>query len=171
MDVGRWHARFVIKTIVQRSSPRLDAGGDLSAPGGHAPSSPRHTTRPERRPAARTPRGRALGHRPPSSCSSSAASEPEGGARDPGGSRATRVAVIGGGFAGVATAWHLLARARSGGSAPLHLDLYEAHGLGAGGSGAAAGLLHPYSPRGKVRRLRAVHARGACTGCSRRPAA
>lgn len=31
------------------------------------------------------------------------------------------------------------------------LHLYEAAGIAAGGSGAAAGLLHPYSPRGKVR--------------------
>lgn len=28
--------------------------------------------------------------------------------------------------------------------------LYEAHAIGAGGSGAAAGLLHPFSPKGKV---------------------
>ena len=32
----------------------------------------------------------------------------------------------------------------------MQLHLYDAFGLGAGGSGAAAGLLHPYSPRGKL---------------------
>ena len=61
------------------------------------------------------------------------------------------MAVIGGGFAGLAVAWHLLEAARAAGQ-PLHLELFDAYGLGAGGSGAAAGLLHPYTPRGKVRR-------------------
>lgn len=32
----------------------------------------------------------------------------------------------------------------------MQLQLFDAFGLGAGGSGAAAGLLHPYTPRGKV---------------------
>lgn len=61
-----------------------------------------------------------------------------------------RVAVIGGGFAGLAAAYHLLTAAGSIGRA-MELTLYDAVGLGAGGSGAAAGLLHPYTPRGKVR--------------------
>lgn len=60
-----------------------------------------------------------------------------------------RVAVIGGGFAGLAVSWHLLAAARDSGR-PMQLQLFDAFGLGAGGSGAAAGLLHPYTPRGKV---------------------
>lgn len=34
--------------------------------------------------------------------------------------------------------------------APVAVDLYDCVGLGAGGSGAAAGLLHPYTSRGKV---------------------
>lgn len=62
-----------------------------------------------------------------------------------------RVAVIGGGFAGLAASYHLLAAAAGSGRA-MQLTLYDAVGLGAGGSGAAAGLLHPYTPRGKVRR-------------------
>jgi glycine/D-amino acid oxidase-like deaminating enzyme len=33
---------------------------------------------------------------------------------------------------------------------PIQIELFDAHGLGAGGSGAAAGLLHPYTPRGKL---------------------
>ena len=63
-----------------------------------------------------------------------------------------RVAVIGGGFAGLAASWHLLAAARDSGR-PMLLQLFDAFGLGAGGSGAAAGLLHPYTPRGKVGEL------------------
>lgn len=63
--------------------------------------------------------------------------------------RPQRVAVIGGGFAGLAVAWHLLA-ASQGSNRPMQLQLFDAVGLGAGGSGAAAGLLHPYTPRGKV---------------------
>ena len=58
--------------------------------------------------------------------------------------------MIGGGFAGLAVSWHLLAAARAAGQ-PLQLELVDAVGLGAGGSGAAAGLLHPYTPQGKVR--------------------
>jgi len=30
------------------------------------------------------------------------------------------------------------------------VELYEAGGLGSGASGAAAGLLHPFTPRGKL---------------------
>ncbi|KAL4437088.1 hypothetical protein ABPG75_004227 [Micractinium tetrahymenae] len=60
-----------------------------------------------------------------------------------------RVAVIGGGFAGLAASYHLLAAAGDSGRA-MQLTLYDAVGLGAGGSGAAAGLLHPYTPRGKM---------------------
>eukprot|EP00873_Tetraselmis_striata_P043043 jgi/Tetstr1/463307/TSEL_008231.t1 len=61
---------------------------------------------------------------------------------------AARYAVVGGGFAGLATCWHLLASARH--DAPVAVDLYDCVGLGAGGSGAAAGLLHPYTSRGKL---------------------
>lgn len=63
-------------------------------------------------------------------------------------SRPARVAVIGGGFAGLAVSWHLLSTACN--ARPVQLHLFDAYGLGAGGSGAAAGLLHPYTARGKV---------------------
>lgn len=33
---------------------------------------------------------------------------------------------------------------------PISVDLYDAHGIGLGASGAAAGILHPCSPKGKV---------------------
>ena len=58
-----------------------------------------------------------------------------------------RYAIIGGGFAGVATAWHLLAAADR---AIAGIDLFDAAGLGGGASGAAAGLLHPFTAKGKV---------------------
>lgn len=58
-------------------------------------------------------------------------------------------AVVGGGFAGCAVAWHLLAAARA--RAPIAVTLFDGAGLGGGASGAAAGLLHPFTPRGRVR--------------------
>jgi hypothetical protein len=33
---------------------------------------------------------------------------------------------------------------------PIRVTVYDAVGIGAGGSGAAAGLLHPFAPTGKV---------------------
>jgi hypothetical protein len=33
---------------------------------------------------------------------------------------------------------------------PVRVTVYDAVGIGAGGSGAAAGLLHPFAPTGKV---------------------
>lgn len=57
--------------------------------------------------------------------------------------------MIGGGLAGVAVAWHLLQA--SSPTKPLSLDLIvQGEGLADGASGAAAGLLHPTSPRGKL---------------------
>lgn len=56
--------------------------------------------------------------------------------------------MIGGGFAGVATAWHLLQHASM--ACPVSLHLYDMAGIAGGASQAAAGLLHPFSPRGKV---------------------
>lgn len=55
---------------------------------------------------------------------------------------------MGGGFAGVAAAWHLLALTHP---RAVDLDLFDAAGIAGGASGAAAGLLHPFSPKGKVR--------------------
>ena len=73
-----------------------------------------------------------------------------------------RYAIIGGGFAGVATAWHLLA---AGEGSIAGIDLFDAAGLGGGASGAAAGLLHPYTPKGKVRGFHfpAAHYNEDCT--------
>jgi hypothetical protein len=34
---------------------------------------------------------------------------------------------------------------------PVEVTVVDAVGIGAGGSGAAAGLLHPFTPKGKVR--------------------
>lgn len=39
---------------------------------------------------------------------------------------------------------------QSSSHAPVHVTVYDAVGIGAGGSGAAAGLLHPFTPTGKV---------------------
>lgn len=51
-----------------------------------------------------------------------------------------RIAIIGAGFAGLATAWHLLQHRRS-----LHIVVFDPLGIGGGASGIAAGLLNPYS--------------------------
>ena len=51
-----------------------------------------------------------------------------------------RIAIVGGGLAGLATCYHLLAIDRN-----LKIQLFEKEGIGAGASGAAAGLLHPYT--------------------------
>ena len=57
----------------------------------------------------------------------------------------TRIAVVGGGLAGLSTAAHLLA------DTPLQtLHIYDAALPGEGGASAvAAGLLHPFTPRGR----------------------
>ncbi|CAG9460625.1 unnamed protein product [Pedinophyceae sp. YPF-701] len=57
---------------------------------------------------------------------------------------------IGAGLAGLATTWHLVDVASKRGLNAVTVDLYDAKGIGAGASGAAAGLLHAYGPRGKV---------------------
>lgn len=69
------------------------------------------------------------------SCATPTPAPPEGGVR--------RVAVVGGGLAGLSTAWHLL-RAPSG----ADVDLYDAAGVGSGASSVAAGLLHPLNTQG-----------------------
>ena len=51
-----------------------------------------------------------------------------------------RIAIVGGGLAGLATCYHLLAIDRN-----LKIQLFEKEGIGAGASGASAGLLHPYT--------------------------
>lgn len=52
-----------------------------------------------------------------------------------------RIAVIGAGFAGLATVWHLLQRKEKGIDS---VTLFDASGIGAGASGAATGLLNVY---------------------------
>eukprot|EP00798_Chlamydomonas_sp_ICE-L_P005011 gene5010-34796_t len=56
--------------------------------------------------------------------------------------------VIGGGLAGVATAYHIIKLADKGHAVEVHL--YDQVGIAAGASGAAAGLLHPLNPKGKA---------------------
>lgn len=50
---------------------------------------------------------------------------------------------------------------------PVQVHLYDVSGLGAGGSGAAAGLLHPFTPKGKVHAgLHAAKHLPLCSQCS-----
>jgi glycine/D-amino acid oxidase-like deaminating enzyme len=50
------------------------------------------------------------------------------------------IAIIGAGFTGLATAWHLLHRAPQ-----LQITLFDSIGIGGGASGVSAGLMHPYA--------------------------
>ena len=57
------------------------------------------------------------------------------------------VAVIGGGLAGLSTAYHLLDIS----SNQMHITIYDKEKVGGGGaSSVAGGLIHPFSPRGKL---------------------
>lgn len=49
------------------------------------------------------------------------------------------IAIIGAGFSGLATAWHLLHRKN------IRVTVYDSAGIGGGASGIAAGLLHTYA--------------------------
>lgn len=49
-----------------------------------------------------------------------------------------KIAVLGAGFSGLATAWHLLQKG-------CQVTLFDAAGIGGGASGIAAGLLHTYA--------------------------
>lgn len=68
-----------------------------------------------------------------------------------------RIAVIGGGLAGLATTHHILnstervARKRGGDSSRIHVTVFDpaAPGTSVGASAVAAGLLHPFTPRVK----------------------
>jgi glycine/D-amino acid oxidase-like deaminating enzyme len=53
------------------------------------------------------------------------------------------VAIIGGGFCGIAVAWHLLNHIPPFPNLTLHL--FDSKGIGQGTSGIAAGLLHPFA--------------------------
>ncbi|KAI5056844.1 hypothetical protein GOP47_0028662 [Adiantum capillus-veneris] len=59
-----------------------------------------------------------------------------------------RYAVLGAGFAGLSVAWHLLQL--SGDSIQVSVDVFDEEGIGAGASGVSGGLLHPYTPKGKL---------------------
>eukprot|EP00249_Psilotum_nudum_P002689 c15815_g1_i2 orf=626-1438(-) len=59
-----------------------------------------------------------------------------------------RYAILGAGFAGVSVAWHLLQYCST--SLQVSVELYDEGGIGAGASGVSGGLLHPYSPKGKL---------------------
>ena len=61
----------------------------------------------------------------------------------------TRVCVVGGGFAGASLAFHVIEEANARGRA-IDVTLVDAVGVAGGASGVAAGLLHPYTPRGKT---------------------
>jgi len=74
---------------------------------------------------------------------------------------ARRIAIVGAGFAGVATAYHVFrqvadahAEATADGNdrmvAPVRVTLIDEKRVAGGASGVAAGLLHPYTPRGKI---------------------
>ena len=59
----------------------------------------------------------------------------------------SNVAIIGGGLAGLSTAYHLLDIS----SNPMHVTIYDKQKVGEGGaSSVAGGLIHPFSPRGKL---------------------
>ncbi|CAI0395022.1 unnamed protein product [Linum tenue] len=60
-----------------------------------------------------------------------------------------RCAVLGCGFAGLSVAWHLL-KQNSPRELRLRVDLFDEAGIGGGASGVSGGLLHPYSPKGKL---------------------
>lgn len=63
-----------------------------------------------------------------------------------------KIAIIGAGFCGLATAWHILNQAPSHTSPQI--SLFDSQGIGAGASGIAAGLLHPYAgAHSKLNRL------------------
>lgn len=51
-----------------------------------------------------------------------------------------RIAILGAGFAGLSTAWHLLYNSQ----ASVSIDLYDPIPIGHGVSGISSGLLHPY---------------------------
>lgn len=50
------------------------------------------------------------------------------------------IAILGAGFSGLATAWHLLQTIPK-----VRVTLFDQKGIGGGASGVAAGLLHPYA--------------------------
>lgn len=63
-----------------------------------------------------------------------------------------KVAIVGGGLAGLSTAYHLLEqRSERNMGSPLEIDILDQEEVGMGGASAVAGgLVHPLSPRGKL---------------------
>lgn len=59
-----------------------------------------------------------------------------------------RYAVLGAGFAGLSVAWHLLQLSNE--SIQISVDVFDGEGIGAGASGVSGGILHPYTPKGKL---------------------
>jgi len=60
----------------------------------------------------------------------------------------TNVAIVGGGLAGLSTAYHLLDMSSNH---PIHITIFDKEKVGQGGASAVAGgLIHPFSPRGKL---------------------
>lgn len=60
-----------------------------------------------------------------------------------------RIQVVGAGLAGIAATYHIL---RNCSRLQIKADVFLSDfiGIGDGASGVAAGLLHPYSPKGRV---------------------
>lgn len=60
-----------------------------------------------------------------------------------------KVAILGQGCAGLASAYHLL-QIHHGNKKTIHIDMYDAFGIGSGATGVAAGLIHPFGVSGKL---------------------
>ena len=89
--------------------------------------------------------------------------KPRSNIAPPGSPIPNRIAIVGGGLAGLAATYHLLystqrwARKRNFNASDLSLTIFDPSLPGTGGaSAAAAGLLHPFTPRLKRKAWRAV---------------
>ena len=139
-------------------SERLGASRD-----GPAPRSPRVPRRPPVSPPLDGARRWVLGARGGSRAAATASDDGAPGDPEP-----FKIAIIGAGFAGVAAAYHLMLRCAEGlddspaaptatadalptsRRRPVEVHLFDEKGIAGGASGVAAGLLHPYTPRGKI---------------------
>ena len=139
-------------------SERLGASRD-----GPAPRPPRVPRRPPVSPPLDGARRWVLGARGGSRAAATASDDGAPGDPEP-----FKIAIIGAGFAGVAVAYHLMLRCAEGlddspavptatadelptsRRRPVEVHLFDEKGIAGGASGVAAGLLHPYTPRGKI---------------------
>ena len=139
-------------------SERLGASRD-----GPAPRPPRVPRRPPVSPPLDGARRWVLGARGGSRAAATASDDGTPGDPEP-----FKIAIIGAGFAGVAAAYHLMLRCAEGlddspaaptatadalqtsRRRPVEVHLFDEKGIAGGASGVAAGLLHPYTPRGKI---------------------